>query len=140
MGKAGLVAGVAAVWFAAAPAAQAGTAFDGQWALNIVCPAYQDAKGYAFHFTILIQNGQVQADYGTPGTPGYLNMSGSVADDGTIQLAGTQLTKNPDYSVGHVAPGTKIPFTVDGTMSGDTGQGTRTQTRPCTFYFNKAAY
>jgi hypothetical protein len=140
MRKTSLIVWVTGIWFAATPAAQAGTVFDGQWTVNIVCPAYQDAEAYTEHFSVVIQNGQLLGQRGTAGQPGYLTLGGTVADDGTIKLSGTQLTNNPDYSVGHVPAGTKIPFTVNGKMDGDSGQGTRTEVRPCTYYFNRAPF
>ncbi|MDR3578206.1 MAG: hypothetical protein P4L50_30455, partial [Anaerolineaceae bacterium] len=133
-----LITAMAAIWLAASPTAKAGVAFDGQWTATVVCPDYQDALGVNFHFGILIQNGQVQGSYGQPGQPGSGMVTGTVGDDGTLTLSGSAITKDPAYAVGHVPAGTTLTFTVNGKLDNDSGQGTRTETRPCTFYFNKA--
>lgn len=54
------------------------TRFDGTWSVVLTCADYKDAdvgaKGYTFRFLAEIKNGQLSAQYGRVGAPGYYNI------------------------------------------------------------------
>ena len=113
-----------------------GKSYDGQWSVDLVCSDTQDkkglVKGYEYKFTITITDGKVQGQYGSKGAPASVVYSGSVADDGALELKAVGNTGRSDYSVGKVAQGTDYSYTMTGKLDRQTGRAERRELRPCT--------
>ena len=122
-------------------ASAAGHPFDGRWSVDLVCTDTQDrrglVKGYEYKFDLTIVDGRVQGQYGSKGAPASVVYSGSVADDGTLEIKAVGNTGRSDYSVGKVAQGTDYGYTLAGSLEGDRGQARRRELRPCTAAFAK---
>ena len=59
--------------------------FDGKWSTEITC----SAKGDATRVPTIIENGNFRAEVGKSGEPGYLLITGKVAENGDATLAAT---------------------------------------------------
>lgn len=130
----GLVAGGAPAGSEIALAQAAGP-FDGNWATSIVCPTYGDARGYTFRFISQVVNGQLQGQYGTPGRPSSLTLSGVVQPNGAATLQASGMTGDPDYTPGHSAQGSSIFYHISARFEPTRGTGARQETRPCEISF-----
>ena len=84
---------VAAIAVPAAPAATAATTpqgkYDGMWR-GTWCPhATEFNEAFCAPRVVRVVDGQLSADWGKPGEPGFMRMSGTVKDDGTVELSGS---------------------------------------------------
>ena len=124
----------ATVWAAESP-------FDGRWSVALVCPDTTDktgpVKGYEYDFPMTVEAGSIQGEYRTPGHPASVVYTGTVSDDGTLEIAATGNTGRSEYAVGKVAQGTAYRYTLQGKLAGRSGQATRRETRACTATFTK---
>jgi hypothetical protein len=59
--------------------------FDGKWSTEVTC----SAKGDAIRVPTIIEGGNFRAEVGKSGEPGYLLITGKVADNGEATLAAT---------------------------------------------------
>ncbi len=131
-----------AVTPAPAPSASSTTAFDGRWAVSLVCEDVREsgkfAKGYTANFFADVKAGQLQGQYRQVGTPASLTMVGVIHADGTVEINTNGLTGNPDLTVGHVQSGTPYSYRMRGTFTPSSGKATRIKLRPCeaTFFKN----
>ena len=105
----------------------------------LVCPDTTDrsglVKGYEYTFAVSIREGAIQGQHGAPGHPASIVYTGTVGDDGTLEIKATGNTGRSDYSVGRVAQGTQYGYTMQGKLVGSGGQATRRELRPCTATF-----
>jgi hypothetical protein len=113
------------------------TEFDGLWSVVQDCPASGTAKSYSLRYGMAVKNGFVRAQYGSEGKPNSFTITGQIKSDGTVTLVLNGLTGDSDRTAGNVPPGTSVGFTIPSTFAAKKGIGHRTQTRPCTFTFNK---
>jgi hypothetical protein len=127
-----------------APVAAAATvsAYDGRWAISLVCEDVTIkeslVKGYTFNFFVDIKAGQLTGQKGAIGTPASLTMLGTVQGDGSLEINASGLTGRPDTSVGHVQPGLPYSYRMRGALTATGGKATRIDLRPCeaTFFRN----
>lgn len=127
---------------AAATAAPGSSAFDGHWAVSVVCEDVQKLgkliKGYTFNLFGDIKDGALKAQGGQEGQPASLTMVGTVQPDGTAEIRVTGFTGNPDMAVGHVRSGSPYSYSMRGTFTQTQGKATRVELRPCEASFIKA--
>jgi len=118
------------------------TAFDGRWAVTLICEDVDEggktAKGYTYKFFSDVREGRLTAQRGQPGTPGSLTWIGVIKVDGSAEINAHGLTASPDYNVGHVRPGSAYFYRMRGTFTPMSGKATRIEARPCeaTFFRN----
>ncbi len=127
---------------ALASPATATTAFDGRWAVTLVCDDLQYkeklVKGYTYNFFIDVKAGQLQGQHKQVDTPASLTMIGTIQTDGTVDIHANGITGNQDYSVGRVQPGKPYSYRMLGSLTPTSGKATRIELRPCeaTFFKN----
>ncbi|MGH8795771.1 MAG: hypothetical protein ACREXI_01835 [Caldimonas sp.] len=125
-----------------ASAAAARSPFDGQWSVLLVCPDTTDkkglVKGYEYTFAVSIRDGAIEGTHGAKGHPASIVYTGNVSDDGTLEINAVGNTGRSDYSVGKVARGTQYGYTMQGKLTGTSGQATRRELRPCTATFTRS--
>ena len=109
------------------PAASfAGEKFDGNWLTTLTCPAKGNTEGYTWKFPGVVTAGSFRAEHGTADQPGYLLITGPIADDGTAKLSASGIVT---YNI-------KAQFKeTEGSGARDEGLGV--YGRPCTFEFVK---
>ena len=118
------------------------TAFDGKWAITLVCEEvrYKELliKGYTYRFFIDVQEGRLTGQRGQAGQPESLTLNGFIQADGTAEINASGLTGSPDYSVGHVQASTPYAYRMRGTFTQSSGKAKRMELRPCeaTFFKN----
>jgi hypothetical protein len=115
--------------------AQAGGRFDGNWLTTIACSAYGAAKGYTWQFYSQVRNGQLQGQYGTPGRPASVTVTGQVQDSGLAMLSAQGHSGDPDYTVNHQAQGLPFSYHISAQFEGARGSGKRQEIRPCDVTF-----
>ena len=117
--------------------------FDGRWSVTLVCADTTDrngpVKGYTYTFAVSIDAGALTGQYGTPGQPASVVYTGSVRDDGALEIEAAGNTGHAEYAVGQVARGTRYGYSMRGRLTGATGQATRREVRPCTATFVRAS-
>lgn len=125
-----------------ASATGSSTAFDGRWAITLICEDVGEggkvAKGYTFNFFSDVKEGRLTGQKGEPGTPGSLTLVGVIKADGAAEINANGLTSNPDYAVGHARPSSPYSYRMRGTFTPTNGKATRIELRPCeaTFFKN----
>jgi hypothetical protein len=112
-------------------------AFDGEWDTILSCPNSNGALGYSFEFPAHVKNGVLHGDKGVKGEPGWLQLDGSIAPDGTASLYASGLVGAAEMAVGHRPAGTSYGYHLDVRFSGASGTGHRVEGRPCTVTFTK---
>ena len=116
------------------PRAGAGK-FDGAWDLNLSCPPAGKSAAYTRLMAVTVKDGALRSEYQTPGTPGWLLITGAVEADGKARLAAKGLTGDPAYTVNKSKSGTPYGFTIDAQFDGASGTGKRIEIRPCDLKF-----
>jgi hypothetical protein len=84
---------------------------------------------------VTVKDGALRSEYLTPGTPGWLLITGAVEADGKARLAAKGLTGDPAYTVNKSKSGTPYGFTIDAQFDGASGTGKRIEIRPCDLKF-----
>jgi hypothetical protein len=116
-------------------------AYDGRWAVSLVCEDFADkakvAKGYTSKFVGDVREGRLTGQQGQVGRPSSLTMVGSIQADGTAQLKVSGLTGDPEFTVGQVQPSTPFGFTMRGSFTQFKGKAQRVELRPCEATFLK---
>ncbi len=116
--------------------------FDGRWSVVLVCPDTTDrsglVKGYEYDFAVVIRDGALNGAYGAPGHPASVVYTGSVTDDGILEIAATGTTRQSEYTVGRVRQGTPYAYTMQGRLEKASGQASRRELRPCTATFARS--
>ena len=117
-------------------------AFDGHWAVTLICEDVTDggklAKGYTYNFFSDVKDGQLSGQKGQIGTPASLTLLGVIKADGSAEINANGLTSNPDYTVGRSRPGSPYSYRLRGSFTPTSGKATRIELRPCeaTFFKN----
>lgn len=126
---------------AQAPSAVPSAAFDGRWAVSLVCEDVHDngqlVKGYTYNFLSEIKEGRLTGQQGQPGLPSSLTLAGVVQADGTVEINANGRTGKPDRTVGRVQPSTPYSYRMRGTFTPVSGKATRVELRPCEATFFK---
>jgi len=141
--KAGQQASSAPSATAPLPMSSAGSskAFDGHWAVTLVCEDASDgnkiAKGYTLKFFTDVKDGQLTGEDGKSGQPGYLSLVGVIMADGSAEINANGLIGNPQVAIGRVSPGTPYSYRLRGTFTPTSGKATRIGVRPCEATFIK---
>ena len=83
----------------AVSSAGSSTAFDGRWAVTLVCEDAADsgkvAKGYTLNFFSDVKEGRLTGQDGKIGQPGYLSLVGIIKADGSAEIKVNGLIGNP---------------------------------------------
>lgn len=115
------------------------TPFDGIWAVVLDCPDTQDrngpVKGYDYRFNVSITDGTLTGTYGKAGAPASVAYTGTVTDDGTLDIVANGNTGQPEYAVARVARGSQYGYTLRGKLTATGGRAARREVRPCTATF-----
>ena len=125
----------------AVSSAGSSTAFDGRWAVNLVCEdaagSGKVAKGYTLNFFSDVTDGRLTGQYGQIGQPGYLSLVGIIKADGSAEIKANGLIGNPKLAVGQAISGTAYSYHLRGTFTPTNGKATRIELRPCEATFTK---
>lgn len=113
------------------------TKFDGEWDLNVSCPAFGKASSYFRFMKAEVKDGVLHGEYLTPGTPAWFVIDGKIAADGKASFVAKGLTGNPAVTMNNSKPGSPYTFTADGQFEGSSGSGKRNELRPCDLKFAK---
>jgi len=117
--------------------------FDGQWITTLTCPAKGNTEGYTWKLPTAISAGNLRAERGTAGEPGYLLIEGAIKDDGSAKLSANGVVASRQYARGDLAhKGEEYSYAIKAQFKETEGSGTRDQGlgivgRPCTFEFAK---
>lgn len=109
--------------------------FDGNWLTTIACSNFAEAKGYTWQFYSQVRHGTLQGQYGTPGRPSSVTLTGQIQSNGAAMLVARGLSGDPDYTVGHVAQASPFFYHIAAQFQGAHGSGKRQETRPCDVTF-----
>lgn len=126
----------------AASATGSSTAFDGRWAVTLICEDVEGgkvAKGYTYNFFSDVKEGRLTAQKGEPGTAGFLALVGTIKADGAVEINANGLIGNPEHAVGKASrSGTPYSYRMRGTFTPTSGKANRIELRPCeaTFFKN----
>ncbi len=125
----------------ASVAAGSSTAYDGRWAITLVCDDIRDKgaliKGYSHRFLVDVQGGRLTGQRGQVGRPDSLTLDGFIRADGSAEIKANGLTGNPEYAVGHVQASSPYSYRMRGTFTKTSGKATRIELRPCEATFIK---
>ena len=126
----------------AVSSAGSSTAFDGRWAVTLICEDVADsgkgAKGYTLNFFSDVKEGRLTGQNGQVGQPGYLSLVGVIKADGSAEINAKGLTgTNTKYTVGQIGPGLPVSYHMRGTFTPTSGKATRIELRPCEATFTK---
>jgi len=125
----------------AVSSAGSSTAFDGRWAVTLVCEDAADsgkvAKGYTLNFFSDVKEGRLTGQDGKIGQPGYLSLVGIIKADGSAEIKVNGLIGNPKLAVGKAISGTPYSYHMRGIFTPTSGKATRIELRPCEATFTK---
>lgn len=121
----------------AALPASAKNPFDGTWDTILSCENSSGALGYSFKFPSVVKDGVLHGQKGNKGKPGWLQLDGPIADDGSAKLYVDGLVGASEAAVGRLPAGSSYGYHVDAMFKGDSGTGKRVEGRPCTVEFKK---
>ena len=117
--------------------------FEGKWLTTLTCPAKGNTDGYTWKFSGEVTAGTFRAEHGTAGEPGYLLISGAIADDGSAKLSADGIVASRQYARGVFShKGEEYSYYIKAQFKESEGSGVRDQGlgivgRPCTFEFVK---
>ena len=129
--------------FVLLPASIAADRFDGNWQTKLTCPARGNTEGYTWQFVSVIKDGALHAERGAAGEPGYLQIEGKVAQDGSAKLNAKGIVASRQYARGiFTGKGDGYSYGIKAQFKDTQGSGTRNEGlgvvgRPCTFEFSK---
>jgi uncharacterized caspase-like protein len=111
--------------------------FDGTWVVSWVCEStpsgLPEVKG---RFIGKATNGVLRGEVGMEGNPGWSRWNGTIEPDGSITIKAEGLSGDTKTDPFHRAPGTKMSYTMIGTLEGTSGVGTRAD-RDCNIRLTK---
>jgi hypothetical protein len=113
------------------------TRFDGSWDVSIACPASAGVKGYAYRFPATVKDGRLAGNHLPVGTPGSLEVEGSIQADGRALLKGRGLTGSAAYNLKQAAAGTPYEYSISARFEQASGSGSRIEGRECSFAFTR---
>jgi uncharacterized caspase-like protein len=109
-----------------APAASDVRRFDGTWVVTWVCESTSSLPEIKGRFIGKASNGMLRSEVGTEGNPGWSRWNGSIESDGSITIKAEGLTGGTtETDPFHRPPGTKLRYTMIGTLEGTSGVATR---------------
>jgi hypothetical protein len=111
--------------------------FDGAWDTVVSCENAAGALGYSFRFPSVIKDGVLHGQKGSKGKPGWFQIDGSIAADGTARLYADGLVGAAEVAVGGRPAGTRYGYHVDANFKDDSGAGKRVEGRTCSLEFKK---
>jgi hypothetical protein len=111
--------------------------FDGTWETTVSCENAAGALGYSYRFDSVVKNDVLHGEKGDKGKPGWFQLDGKIAPDGTARFYADGLVGAAETAVGHLRAGTQYNYHVDANFSGASGTGKRVEGRPCTVEFKK---
>jgi hypothetical protein len=112
--------------------------FDGKWDVTLVCPKSPDgALPFTFEFSADVTNSSLHGEYGTPGSPGWMALDGSIQPDGSASLKAHGLTGHSAYNVSNTARGVPYMHPVIAHFEGSQGTGRWAAARVCNFTFTR---
>jgi hypothetical protein len=112
--------------------------FDGNWGVTLVCPKSADgALPFTFVFTADVKDSVLHGDYGTPGSPGWMALDGSIKPNGDAIMKAHGLTGHSAYNLHDTARGVPYMHPVTAQFDGSHGTGTWVAPRTCNFTFTK---
>jgi hypothetical protein len=128
-------------------AAEQGPAkFDGSWKVTVDTKEFKNLDGttaqeWVINFPATVKNGVLRGEYGTRGKPGFYELDGKIAADGTASMVVNEITGSQKYnfSAGTKAPagkGVGYSYQVAAKFDGQQGTGKSTsdpRTRIFTF-------
>jgi hypothetical protein len=106
------------------PAALSGI-YDGTWSVVEDCAAVGTENAYTHPMHMTVKDGAVHAVWGTEGKAGSQVLTGQIASDGSATLTGQVVTPRM----------MTLTYTVSAHFDANSGNGTRTAGRSCTFTF-----
>ena len=120
-----------------ATAGSAPSRFDGAWSVTLSCPASDDGRALAFSFPFdaVVNDSILHGERGARGQPGWMQLDGPIAADGSASLVAEGLTGIPRYALNNVQQGTRYRYAVRAQLEATTGSGSWTTIRTCTFAF-----
>ena len=113
-------------------AASDASRFDGLWQTTLSCTNSDGALGYSFQFPSIVRNGVLHGEKGTAREPGWLQIDGRLAPDGTADLYVEGLVGAAPFAVGQRPAGTPYGYHVEARFSAENAEGHRVEGRPCT--------
>jgi hypothetical protein len=122
----------------AVPQDAAKNRFDGTWDTILSCPNKAGAMGYSFRFPSIVKESALHAEKGAKGQPGWLQIEGKIAPDGTAKLYASGLVGAAEFAVGGRPAGTEYGYHIDARFSDTEGAGKRVEGRPCDITFARA--
>jgi len=111
--------------------------FDGTWDTIVSCENAAGALGYSFRFDSVVKDDVLHGEKGDKGKPGWFQLDGKIAHDGTVRFYADGLVGASETAVGHVRAGTQYNYHVEANFSADSGTGKRVEGRPCTVEFKR---
>jgi hypothetical protein len=111
--------------------------FDGTWETTVSCENAAGALGYSYRFDSIVKDDVLHGEKGDKGKPGWYQLDGKIANDGTARFYADGLVGASETAVGHLRAGSRYNYHVDATFSGDSGTGKRVEGRPCTLEFKR---
>jgi len=116
------------------------SAYNGPWAIKLVCDDFQPdrgpaVRGYAWEFNGTIKDGALLAQYGVAGAPGSARFVGQIGADGRMNVQATGVTGEPE-SAGANAGG-PFSYTLRGRFGAAQATLLRMELRPCRATFSK---
>ena len=111
--------------------------FDGAWDTSASCENAAGALGYSYRFDSIVKDDVLHGERGDRGKPGWFQLDGKIAPDGTARFYADGLVGASETAVGHRRAGTRYNYHVEAKFSGDSGTGKRVEGRPCTVEFKR---
>ena len=112
--------------------------YDGHWTVTLACPPQageDDAKGYVRRFPADVVNGQLRAEYGTRGEPGWHVLTGPIAANGNATLHLEGVVSEPRQAARYATRGRVYKYRVRAHFEPAAGSGKRLGGRACEFSF-----
>jgi hypothetical protein len=126
-----------ALLFCGSDAAASNARFDGVWDTVLSCGNSNGALGYVFDFSATVKGGVLHGEKGIRGQPGWLQLDGKIDEEGTASILAAGLVGAAPFAVGQRPAGTEYGYNIRAKFSGDSGQGSRVEGRPCSVTFTK---
>jgi hypothetical protein len=139
MGRITLIALTMLAAFCIASRAMAdATSFDGKWDVTLVGPKSPDgALPLSYEFTTDVTNSMLHGEHGTPGSPGWTALDGTIQPNGDASRKAHRLTGRAAYNLQNGARGVPYMHPVTAHFDGSHGKGSWAATRVCDFTFTR---
>ncbi len=111
--------------------------FDGVWDTVLSCNNSNGALGYSFEFDSTVRNSTLHGEKGVKDQPGWLQLDGNIAPDGSASLYVKGLVGAAAFAVGQRPAGTAYGYHIEAKLTTTSGTGHRVEGRPCTVVLTK---